>query len=276
MATLGWVGLAALSAAGIAKWKGIEYGLQFVTAYIVEYSLSIDNLFVFLLIFRYFQVSRTAQTRVLSYGIAGAVFFRLIMIVAGEALTHQFKGVTLAFAAILIFSAIKIFASEQAEEDDDVGQSGVVKFASRLLPFTDSFDGDKFFTNINGKNIATPLMLVLLSVEFSDVIFALDSVPAVLGISDDTLVIYLSNVMAIAGLRNLFFLLADSIEGLRFLPQALAIVLGFVGSKMTASVFGYDIGIVQSLTIVISALAGGVGLSLLFPEENVEEAATPK
>lgn len=276
IATLSWVAVAGASAAGIFAWKGSEASLQFITAYIVEYSLSIDNLFVFLLLFRYFHVSRSSQSRVLSYGIAGAIFFRLIMIVTGEALTSQFRGVSLAFAAILIFSALKIIASQNDEdenEEENVGNSGVVKFASSLLPFSDSFDGDRFFTKVNGKSLATPLMLVLLSVEFSDVVFALDSVPAVLGISNDTFVIYLSNILAIAGLRNLFFLLADSIEGLRFLPQALALVLAFVGSKMAASLFGYEIGIVQSLCIVVAALAGGVSLSVLFPKLDDEDKA---
>lgn len=278
IATIGWVGLAGAVAAAMVKWKGSEAGLQFLTAYIVEYSLSVDNLFVFLLIFTYFQVPRDAQTRVLAYGIAGAVIFRGIMIVAGTALTHRFKGVTLGFAAILLLSAGKIIFSDDAEEDEDVGQSAVVRFASRLLPFSSEYDGDRFFTKNPAadkegaqKWLATPLMLVLLSVEFSDVVFAFDSVPAVLGISSDTLVIYLSNILAIAGLRNLYFLLADSIDGLRFLPQALAVVLGFVGAKMAASVFGYEIGIVKSLAIVISALAGGAGLSVLFPEPEKSE-----
>lgn len=267
LATLGWIALAAGAAFGINQWKGTVASLQFVTAYIVEYSLSVDNLFVFLLIFEYFKVPRKSQTRVLSFGIWSAVVFRGVMILAGEALTHRFRGVTLLFAGILLFSAAKIVFSG-GEDDEDMSQSGVVKFASRLLPFTDHYDGDRFFTKVNNENLATPLMLVLLSIELSDLVFALDSVPAVLGISDDALVIYLSNILAIAGLRNLFFVLADAIGGLRFLPQALAVVLAFVGGKMAFSVFGYEIGTVKSLAVVVSALGGGIGLSLLFPEKD--------
>lgn len=269
LATLGWIALAAGVAFGISQWKGSVASLQFVTAYIVEYSLSVDNLFVFLLIFEYFKVPRKSQTRVLSFGIWSAIVFRGIMILAGEALTHRFRSVTLIFAGILLFSAAKIVFSG-GDDNEDVSKSGVVQFASRLLPFTDEYDGDRFFTKVNNDNLATPLMLVLLSIELSDLVFALDSVPAVLGISDDSLVIYLSNILAIAGLRNLFFVLADAIGGLRFLPQSLALVLAFVGGKMAFSVFGYEIGTVKSLAVVVSALTGGIGLSLLFPEKDSE------
>lgn len=271
LVTLGWIGVAGATALGVAKWKGSEAALQFITAYIVEYALSVDNLFVFLLIFSYFQVPRTSQTRVLSFGIAGAVLFRLVMIVAGEALTQRFRAVTLAFAAVLLFSAGKLLLGDD-EEEEDVSKSPIVKFARSLLPFSDAYDGDRFFTRAaDGGRMATPLMLVLLSVELSDVVFALDSVPAVLGVSDDALVIYASNVLAVAGLRNLFFVLADSIGGLRYLPKALAVVLGFVGGKMVAGVAGYDIGVAQSLGIVVGALALGIGLSVALPEG--EEAA---
>lgn len=265
--TLIWIASAGVAAGLIANTKGAESSLQFVTAYIVEYSLSVDNLFVFLLIFNYFQVPSNAQSRVLTFGIIGAIVFRGIMIVAGEALTSRFKVVTLAFAAILLYSAAKILFSGD-EDDEDVSKSPIVKFASRLLPFSDHYDGENFFTNIKGTSVATPLMLVLLSVELSDVVFALDSVPAVLGISKDPLIIYLSNIFAIAGLRSLFFVLADSIGDLRFLPQALAIVLAFVGSKMIAGVAGYEVSIVQSLSVVVGTLALGIGGSLLFPEEE--------
>lgn len=265
--TLGWIGVAMAVAAGIAKWKGSEAGLQFVTAYVLEYSLSVDNLFVFLLIFNYFRVPLASQGRVLGYGIGGALIMRGIMILAGSELTHRFHFVTLGFAALLIYSAVKLLL-EGDEDDEDLSKSGIVRFARKLLPFTDAYDGDRFFTKIDGASFATPLMLVLLSVELSDVIFALDSVPAVLGISDDTAVIYLSNILAVAGLRNLFFILSESIGGLRFLPQSLAIVLGFVGCKMIAGVGGYEVGIVQSLSVVVGTLVAGVGLSVALPEEG--------
>lgn len=274
--TVAWIAAAAGVAYGIGRWKGAEAALQFVTAYIVEYSLSVDNLFVFLLIFSYFQVPRSAQTRVLSFGIIGAIIFRGIMIVTGEALVQRFHAVSLGFAGILLFSAFKLITSG-GEKDEDVSESAVVKFASKLLPFTDRYDGERFFTTgEDGSSLATPLMLVLLSIEFSDLIFALDSVPAVLGISDDSLVIYVSNIMAIAGLRNLYFVLSDAIGNLRFLPQALAVVLAFVGGKMAAGVAGYDVGILPSLSIIVGALTLGVGLSFAFPELQKDENVKSK
>ena len=270
-ATLSWVGVAA-AAAGAIYTSSPTHSLEFVTAYIVEYSLSVDNLFVFLLIFEYFRVPRSSQTRVLNYGILGAVLMRGVMIVAGEALTKKFKAVTVAFAALLLFSAGKLIFTDD-EEADDLENNQIVKFSKSLMNFSDRYDGENFFTSINGARIATPMLLVLLCIEFSDVVFALDSVPAVLGISDDTLVIYLSNILAIAGLRNLFFVLSDAIGDLRFLQQSLAIVLAFVGGKMLAGVAGVEVGIVQSLSVIVGTLGTGVGLSLAFPGEDKETPA---
>lgn len=267
--TLAFVGLAGVVAAGFGYFEGVQRALEFVTGYIVEYSLSVDNLFVFLLIFEFFKVPRDSQERVLSYGILGAIVFRGIMIVLGETLTHRFKPVSVGFAAILLYSAAKLLF-EDNDEEEDLEQNSIVRFARKLLPFTDHYDGHKFFTMENGLRLATPLMLVLISVELSDVVFALDSVPAVLGISQDTKVVYLSNIMAIMGLRNLYFLLSDVISGLRFLRPSLAIVLGFVGAKMIAGVAGYEVGTVQSLLVILGTLAGGVSLSLAFPEAAKE------
>lgn len=274
-ATLSWIAVAA-GVAGATMWgKGWDSGVEFITAYIVEYSLSVDNLFVFLLIFNYFKVGREAQSRVLTYGIAGAMVMRGVLIFVGEALTQRFSAVTVAFAALLLFSAGKLLLGGEEDEDEDLEKNGIVKFSRTLLPFTDKYDGDRFFTMENGIKLATPLMLVLLSVEFSDIVFALDSVPAVLGISNDSLVIYSSNILAIMGLRNLFFVLSDIIGDLRFLQKSLAIVLGFVGSKMIAGVAGYSIDVLPSLAVVVGTLVSGVGLSVAFPEEEEEAEKVP-
>lgn len=275
--TIAWVAAAVAVAAGVAYWLGSERALEFVAAYVVEYSLSVDNLFVFLLLFQYFQVPRQLQTRVLNYGIVGAMTLRGIMIVAGEALTQRFEWVTLGFAGILLFSAAKLLFAG-GEEEEDVENNAIVKFARGLLPFSDSYDGDRFFTTPAagqpgaGTRLATPLMLVLLSVELSDVVFALDSVPAVLGISNNTFVIYSSNIMAILGLRSLFFVLADAIGDLRFLQPALAVVLGFVGAKMIGGVAGYEVGILPSLGVIGTTLGGGVAASVLFPAAEEDGA----
>lgn len=223
LCTLGWVAAAGVVAAGVAAGLGAERGLEFVAAYVVEYSLSVDNLLVFLLLFQHFQVPRRLQARVLKWGIIGAMTLRGVMIVAGEALTRRFRWVSLVFGGILLVSAAKILFAAGGEEED-VANNATVRFVRRLLPVSDSYDGDRFFTLVpvgstgtggeggsgsspgSGqpplvRRLATPLMLVLLSVELSDVVFALDSVPAVLGISDHTFVIYASNMMAVLGLR---------------------------------------------------------------------------
>lgn len=265
-ATVGWIAVAAGVAAGVGWTKGAGAAAEFVTAYIVEYSLSVDNLFVFLLIFGYFRVEARAQLRVLTYGIAGAMGMRGALIVVGEALTHRFRGVTVGFAGLLLYSAGKLLLARGGEDEEDLEQNRIVRLARWLLPVGEKYDGERFLTREAGRVVATPLLLVLVCVELSDVVFALDSVPAVLGISDDVAVIYLSNVLAIMGLRSLFFVLSDAIGDLRFLQQALGVVLGFVGAKMLGGVAGFPIGTAQSLAVVVGTLAAGVGLSVAFPE----------
>ncbi|OSX79282.1 hypothetical protein BU14_0082s0047 [Porphyra umbilicalis] len=270
--TLCWVAAAGVVAAGVAATLGAERGLEFVAAYVVEYSLSVDNLLVFLLLFQHFHVPRRLQARVLKWGIIGAMSLRGVMIVAGEALTRRFRWVSLVFGGILLVSAAKMLIPGAGGDDEDVANNATVRFARRLLPFSDAYDGDRFFTSGaggpggDGPRLATPLMLVLLSVEFSDVVFALDSVPAVLGISSHTFVIYASNIMAVLGLRSLFFVISEAIGDLRFLQPALAVVLAFVGLKMMAGVAGYEVGILPSLGVITVCVGGGVAASLLFPE----------
>lgn len=268
ISTLTWVAVAAACTPIVGLTRGWNEALEFVTAYVVEYSLSVDNLFVFLLIFGYFNVPDQSQKRVLTWGILGAMVMRGAMIIAGTELTRRFELVTLVFAALLMFSAFKLLVDGDDDDGEDLSNNGIVKFARRLVQVTDKFDGDRFFTIQDGVRMATPLFLVLVCVELSDIVFALDSVPAVLGISDDTVVIYLSNILAIMGLRNLFFILAESIGGLRFLSKSLAIVLGFVGCKMVSGVFGYEVPILPSLAVIVGTLGAGIGLSFAFPENK--------
>lgn len=267
-ATLVWVGIAAACTPLIGWTRGWEEALEFVTAYVVEYSLSVDNLFVFLLIFNYFRVPENSQERVLRWGIIGAMAMRGVLITAGAELTRRFEFMTLIFAGILLFSAGKLLLGDDDDDEGNLSDNSIVKFARSLVDVTTKFDGEKFFTVDNGVRMATPLILVLLCIELSDIVFALDSVPAVLGISDDTIVIYLSNVLAIQGLRNLFFILSDSIGDLRFLSKSLAVVLGFVGFKMIAGVGGVHVPILPSLGVIVGTLGAGVGLSVAFPEPD--------
>lgn len=276
IATLAWVGVAALVAGGFAVTEGGERALEFVAGYLIEYSLSVDNLFVFLLIFSNFKVPRANQERVLGYGIASALVLRGVMIVLGAELTRRFEFVTVAFAVLLLYSGAKLLFEEE-EEEGNLEDDPIVKFSRKLLPFTDKYDGENFFTVENGVRLATPLMLVLVCIELSDVVFALDSVPAVLGISTDTKVVYSSNILAIMGLRNLYFLLAGALGGLRFLRPALGILLSFVGGKMGAeTLLHWEVGIVPSLCVIAGVLGGGVGLSMAFPESEEEEITTTK
>lgn len=254
--------------------QGRQRAFEFVTAYIVEYSLSVDNLFVFLLIFRYFHVPQEAQESVLTYGIIGAMLLRGFMIICGKALVQHFEWVGVLFAALLIYSAGKLLF-EDDEDEVNIDSNRVIRFSKQLLPVSDRYVGDRFFVRENSRLLATPLMVVLVSIELSDVVFALDSVPAVLGLSDNTFVIYASNILAIMGLRSLFFVLSSSLGNFRFLKQALAIVLGFIGIKMIAEYFGKDFGIALSLVFVSGTLGSGILLSIVFPNLPTSRSPLP-
>lgn len=263
----GWIAVAAAVAAGIYGLEGTQPALEFVTAYVIEYCLSVDNLFVFLLLFQYFKVPVETQPKILNYGVYGAMAMRLGFIVAGVELEKRFWWVSLIFAGILIVSAAKILVGGE-EEDEDVSDNSIVKFARKLVDISDKYDGDNFWTIENGKRVGTPLLLCLLSVELSDVVFALDSVPACLAISKSAFIVYSSNILAIFGLRSLFFVVEEALNNLRYLQPSLAVVLGFVGTKMAAQVAGFEIGIGPSLGAVVGILGVGAAASLAFPEEE--------
>lgn len=270
-----WVVGAAITAVGVFLVDGGARAEEFVAGYIVEQSLSIDNLFVFLLIFDYFKVPPAGQEKVLKWGIYGAMIMRGVMIVTGETLINAFDFMTLILGGLLFYSSIKILLS-YGEEEKDLDKNNIVKLSKKLIKTVDYYDGANFFTEVRDsvtgtvKRCATPLLICLFVVEISDVIFALDSVPAVLGISRDAKVIYLSNILAIGGLRSLFFILESLIGSLRYLPQSLAVVLAFVGAKLCAGFWDYEISTTVSLAIVLVLLGVGVIASLLNPEKKPE------
>lgn len=253
---------AAAFGAGINQFMGAEKAVQFFAGYVVELSLSVDNLFVFLLLFEYFKVPLPFQHRVLSWGILGAVVMRALFIALGEAAMSVFDPVLLAFAGILIFSSYKLW-TEDDSGDEDLSDNGIVAFASKFLNASDSYDGDKFFTVVDGVRRATPLLLVLLCIELSDVVFAVDSIPAVFAVTKDPFIVYTSNVWAILNLRSTFTLLANAVEDLPYLRPAVAIVLAFVGFKLGGEYFGYDISTEASLGIIFAILCSGVGISII-------------
>lgn len=237
----------------------------YLTGWITEYSLSVDNIFVIALVFAHFRVPGQFQHRVLFWGIMGALILRGIMIWAGVALVQRFEWVLVVFGGFLIFTAIKMaLAKDDGDEEFDENHNILVRVARKLFPITNQFDGQKFFTNVDGKRMATPLFLVLLVVEGTDVIFAVDSIPAILGITQDPFLVFSSNVFAIMGLRSLYFALASLKDKFEHLKFSLGVILFYVGGKMLYEFFsGKHIAAAISLSVIGVSLAVGVGTSLV-------------
>jgi tellurite resistance protein TerC len=262
-ATIGcvvWVTLALLFNAGVYIWLGSEKALEFLTGYIIEYSLSVDNLFVFIIVFSYFAVPAAYQHRVLFWGILGALIMRGIFIAAGALLLQRFHWVIYLFGAFLVFTGIKLLLKEEApvHPEDNL----MIKMLRRLLPISSEYEGQRFFVRRGMKWTATPLFVVLLVVESTDLIFAVDSVPAIFAVSSDPFIVYTSNVFAILGLRSLYFLLAGVMDLFIYLRYGLGVVLGFVGIKMVLADF-YKIPIGMSLGVIAAILTLSVLASLL-------------
>ncbi|XP_048138269.1 thylakoid membrane protein TERC, chloroplastic isoform X4 [Rhodamnia argentea] len=201
------------------------------------------------------------QNRVLSYGIAGAIIFRLTLIILGSATLQRFEGVNLLLAAILLYSSFKLLTSE--EDDSDLSDNFIVKTCRKFIPVTSSYDGDRFITNQNGLWKATPLLLTVAVIELSDIAFAVDSIPAVFGVTRDPFIVFTSNLFAILGLRSLYRLISEGMSDLEYLQPSIAVVLGFIGSKMILDYFGFNVSTEASLGVVATCLSAGVVLSLL-------------
>jgi tellurite resistance protein TerC len=261
-----WVSLASVFAGLVFYYLGSLRGLEFVTGYLIELSLSVDNLFVFLLIFSYFKVPAKFQHRVLFWGVMGALVMRLTMIFVGAALINRFHWIIYIFGGFLVYTGIKMFRHEDSEMEPD--QNLVVRAVTRFLPISRHYDEQKFFTRINGKRTGTLLLLVLIVVEVTDLVFAVDSIPAIFAITTNTFIVYTSNVFAILGLRSMYFLLAGVVEKFRYLRTGLAIVLTFIGTKMLVTALGVHIPIWFSLTFVAVVLLGSVVVSLLIPPDD--------
>lgn len=263
--SLAWIALASVFGAGVLHFYGRQAGLEFFTGYTIEKSLSVDNLFVFLVLFRVFAVKNELQPRVLGYGIVGALLLRGLMIWAGTALLQRFEWITYLFGAFIIYAGIHMLVVGEAAEHPE--KNFLVRYLSRHLRLTRDFRGEKFFSRENGLLYATPLFLVLLVVEISDVTFAVDSIPAVFGITRDPFIVYTSNVFAILGLRALYFLLAGMLEKLAYIRVGLALVLMFVGGKMVLEPW-LHISVAVSLVIVLAMLASAVVASVLLGQRR--------
>jgi tellurite resistance protein TerC len=264
--SLFWITLSLLMNVGIYFYMGTETALQFLTGYIIEKSLSIDNIFVFLMIFTYFKVSPLYQHKVLFYGILGALVFRAVFIFTGIALIENFHWVIYIFGAFLIFTGIKMTTEKDKEIHPE--KNPVLKLFSRFFPVLKDYAGPKFFIKINSKLNATPLFIVVLVVETTDIVFAVDSIPAILAITSDPFIVYTSNVMAILGLRALYFALSAVMQLFHYIHYGLSLILVFVGIKMLISGFGVKIPIYITLSFVGVILLLSIIASIVFPKKN--------
>lgn len=264
-----WICLALVFNAGVYFWFGHKHALEFFTGYVIEKALSVDNIFVFVVIFTYFAVPRELHHRVLFWGIVGALVLRAVFIVLGAALIQMFHWVIYIFGAFLIFTGAKLFLDRGSEVHPE--QNPVLKLFRRFVRSVDGYRGARFFVTENGVRYATPLLLVLVCIEATDVVFAMDSIPAIFAITRDPFIVFTSNIFAILGLRALYFLLAGVIPKFRYLRVGLAVVLVFVGIKMVIEGF-YEIPIVLSLLVILVVLSASILLSWIIPEDRSKSA----
>ena len=262
-----WVTLAVLFGIGLWQVRGADTALEYFAGYLIEYSLSMDNIFVFVLIFSAFAVPAAYQHRVLFWGILGALVMRAIMILAGAALIERFHWIIYVFGAFLVFTGIRMARGgiEEIHPED----SRIIKLVQRFIPVTSSYEGQNFFVRHAGTLMATPLFVVLLVVETTDLVFAVDSIPAIFGVTQDPFIVYTSNVFAILGLRSLYFAVSGVMQLFRFLNIGLAVILVFVGGKMLASHY-ITVPIQLSLGIIGAVLAASIVASVPIPEARKE------
>ena len=247
-----------------------QLSLEYITGYLIELSLSIDNVFVMIMIFLSFGVAKQYYHRVLFYGILGAIVLRFVFIFAAGALIQRFHWLLLIFGAFLIYSGIKMFLDRNKDESIDVEHHPVVKFLTKRKLSTSSFDGHNFFTKVDGRWLCTPLFVVLMIIEFSDIIFAFDSIPAIFSVTHDPHIVFFSNIFAILGLRSMFFMLESIMDKFAYLRIGLSVLLTFIGVKMFLPLIGVEVGIVASLVVIISILTLSILLSVLFPPKKKE------
>jgi tellurite resistance protein TerC len=255
-----WVSLALAFNVIVYFWRGRGPALEFLAGYLIEQSLSVDNVFVFVLIFSHFRVPAEYQHRVLFWGILGALVMRLSLILLGAALLHRFEWIIYLFGAFLIYTGIRMLLS--GDEEMEIEHNPQMRFFRRILPITERYAGKHFFVRQGGKLFATPLALVLLMVETSDLIFAVDSIPAIFGVTRDPFIVYTSNVFAILGLRSLYFMVSGVIGLFRYLKIGLALVLLFVGVKMLLAYWEVHIPIGIALSVVVGILATAILASI--------------
>ena len=262
-----WVVVAMICNVLIYYIMGQEKALQFLGGYLIEFSLSIDNLFVFITLFCAFNVSLTAQHKCLTYGIISAMILRLIFISLGVAIVNSFSWILYVFGFVLIISGIKMFYQNN-EAGIDISNSRVLKLLCKFVPMSHQYDGDKFFTRINGRRFATPLLAVLVMIEFSDILFAIDSVPAIFSVSTDLIIVYTSNICAILGLRQLYFVLEHLHNRFIYVKYGVAAILTFTGIKLALLIFDMHISILISISVIILILILSIIISVIITGRN--------
>jgi tellurite resistance protein TerC len=260
-----WISLALLFNVWVAVTKGREPGLQFLTGYLIEEALSVDNLFVFMVIFSYFSVPKIYQHRVLFWGIVGALLMRGIFIWAGIELLDHFHILFLFLGAFLVFTGVRILLRRSSEVHPE--RNLVLRLFRRFVPMTTDYDGHHFLVRRDGRTLATPLLMVLVIVEMTDVVFAVDSIPAILAVTTDPFIVYTSNIFAILGLRSLYFSLAGFLDRFHYLKVGLGLILVFVGFKMVGKYWKMELPILVSLSVIVALLAGSIIASLLRPRK---------
>ena len=269
-----WISLAALFGGAIWLFEGAGHALEFYTGYLLEYSLSVDNMFVFIMIFSYFAVPQDLQPKVLLWGILGAVVLRFIFIFVGVKLLAAFAWMIYVFGALLIFTALKMLLQKE-DEKADPSKSWVLRLFKKIMPIKSDYHGENFFLKDAGKWFATPLFAALLVIEMSDVVFAADSIPAVLGITQDTFLVYSSNIFAIIGLRSLYFLLNGMAGKFPYLKYGISVILLFVGIKMLLSRLVH-VPVLLSLGIIVGILAISIGAGKFFPAPHAPSMDKPR
>jgi len=264
-----WIGLALCFNMGIYFTLGEERALEFLGGYIIEQSLSIDNLFLFIMVFSSFGISSQYQRRVLNYGIFGAIILRLIFVMLGVTIVEMFEWILYVFGAILIFSGLKMMLKKEKKEN--FKDSGILKLVGKIIPITEKLEGEKFFVRNKKKLYATPLFAILILIEFTDIIFAIDSIPAIFSITTDPFIVYTSNIFAIMGLRSLYFLLGRLHERFTYVKYGVGLILSFTGIKLLVLFFHIHISIGVSLGVIFTILAGSIIASIYFSREKKSE-----
>ena len=259
-----WVLISTLFGFFIYKYDGADHAVEYFSAYLTEYALSVDNIFVILLILKYFQVKEEYYHKTLFWGILGAIVFRGIFIFVGALLIHKFHWILYGFGVFLVYSGIRIYF-EDGDEKIEPEKNPVMRLCRRYLPITEDEHGGKFLVRVSGKFMFTPLFLVIVLIETTDLIFAVDSIPAAFAITQNEFLVYTSNIFAVMGLRAMFFLLAGIIDKFYLLQKGLSIILFFIGAKMLLEIFEINVGVYTSFSVIIATLALSIIFSVIVP-----------